>query len=106
MLHYIENRMLFFRRHISLDIEIINIKSLQEEMQVLCNEWDSSLLTEASLVAQAMEIPAHFQKEEKRKRKRKHMPDEGNTENTTEESAEISFRNNVFFVSMDSVIHD
>lgn len=60
---------------ISLDIEAANIKALQEEMQFLCCEWDS-LLAEACLVAQAMEIPAQFQGEEKRKRKRKCMPDE------------------------------
>lgn len=39
------------------------------------NEWDT-LLAEASLVAQAMEIPAQFQSEDKQTRKRKRMPDE------------------------------
>ncbi|KAK2863758.1 hypothetical protein Q7C36_002912 [Tachysurus vachellii] len=48
-------------------------------------EWDS-LLTEVSLVAEAMEISAQFQKENKQKRKRKCMPDEDRAENTFEES--------------------
>ncbi|KAL6456301.1 hypothetical protein MHYP_G00348440 [Metynnis hypsauchen] len=89
---------------ISLDVEAANIKALQEEMQAFRNRWDS-LLAEASLVAQAMDVPDHFRSEERRKRKRKCMPDEMTQEDaTTEDSAENAFRNNVFFVAMDSII--
>jgi hypothetical protein len=64
-----ENRNLILQAgDVSLDIEAANIKALQEEMQDLRCEWDS-LLAKACKVAQAMEIPAQFQGEEKRKRK-------------------------------------
>lgn len=105
VLQCMENRNLVLQAgNISLDIEAANIKALQEEMQDLRCEWDS-LLSEACLVAQAMEIPAQFQGEEKQKRKRKCMPDESK-EDETEENAATVFRNQVFFVAMDSIISD
>lgn len=88
---------------ISLDVEAASITALQDDMQAIRNEWDS-LLTEASLVAQAMEIPAQFQGEEKRKHKRKRMPDETTEDDNTAESTGIAFRNNLFFVAMDNII--
>ncbi|KAL0189891.1 hypothetical protein M9458_016990, partial [Cirrhinus mrigala] len=106
VLQCIENRNLILQTgDISLDTQAANIKDLQEEIQAIRNKWDS-LLTEASLVAQAMEIPAQFRSEERRKRKRKLMPDERRSEDETECSAEQAFRNNVFFVAIDSIISD
>lgn len=103
VLQCIENRNLILQAgDISLDIETANIKELLDEIQAIRNEWDS-LLAEASLVAQTMEIPAQFESEERRKRKRKRMPDEM-TQDATEESAENAFRNNIFFIAMDSII--
>ncbi|KAL6475705.1 hypothetical protein MHYP_G00167450 [Metynnis hypsauchen] len=105
ILQCIENRNVILQAgDISLDVEAANIKALQEEMQAFRNRWDS-LLAEASLVAQAMDVPDHFRSEERRKRKRKCMPDEMTQEDaTTEDSAENAFRNNIFFVAMDSII--
>lgn len=98
VLQCIENRNLIHQaRDISLGIEAANIKALQEEIQAIRDEWDL-LLTEASLVAQAMEIPAQFQSEGRCKRKRKHMLDETTQEDATEESAEDAFRNNIFSI--------
>jgi len=54
-------------------------------------------LTEAFLVAQAIQNPAQFRREEKQKQKRKLMPDERRTEeDETECSAEKAFRNFLF----------
>ncbi|KAL7372369.1 hypothetical protein ABVT39_015108 [Epinephelus coioides] len=105
ILQCIDNRNVILQAgDISLDVEAANIKALQEEMQALRNRWDS-LLAEASLVAQEMDIPDHFRSEERRKWKRKRMPDEMTQEDaTTEDSAENAFRNNIFFVAMDSII--
>uniref|UniRef100_A0A1A8IJ03 TTF-type domain-containing protein n=2 Tax=Nothobranchius kuhntae TaxID=321403 RepID=A0A1A8IJ03_NOTKU len=107
VLQSIENRNLILQAgNISLDIEAANIKALQEEIQAIRNEW-SSLLAEASLVAQAMEIPVQFKREDRRKRKRKCMPDEMMTQgDIPEESAEDAFRYNIFFVAMDAIISD
>lgn len=105
ILQCIENRNVILQAgDISLDVQAANIKALQEEMQALCDRWDS-LLAEASLVAQTMGVPDHFRTEERRKRKRKRMPDEMTQEDaTTEDSAENAFRNKIFFVAMDSII--
>ncbi|XDV16533.1 hypothetical protein PO909_016205, partial [Leuciscus waleckii] len=71
----IENRNVILQAgDISLDVQAANIKALQEEMQALRDRWDS-LLAEASLVAQTMDVPDHFRTEERRKRKRKRMPE-------------------------------
>ena len=45
--------------NLSLEMQAANIKALQEEMQAMRGEWDS-LLAEASLVAQSMDIPTQF----------------------------------------------
>ena len=71
-------------------------------MEALCNRdyyiW-GSLLAEASLVAQSMDVPDHFRSEERRKRKRKRMPDEMTQENaTTEDNAKNAFKNNIFLL--------
>lgn len=56
ILQSIENRNVILQAgDISLDVEAANIKALQEEMQVIRCKWDS-LLAEASLVAQAMDV--------------------------------------------------
>lgn len=105
ILQCIENRNVILQAgDISLDVQAANIKALQEEMQALRDRWDS-LLAEASLVAQTMDVPDHFRTEKRRKRKRKRMPDEMTQEDaTTEDSAENAFRNKIFFVVMDSII--
>uniref|UniRef100_A0A3B1IJ48 TTF-type domain-containing protein n=1 Tax=Astyanax mexicanus TaxID=7994 RepID=A0A3B1IJ48_ASTMX len=105
ILQCIDNRNVILQAgDISLDVEAANIKALQEEMQALRNRWDS-LLAEATLVAHAMDVPDHFRSEERRKRKRKCMPDEMRQEDaTTEDSVKNAFRNNIFFVAMDSII--
>lgn len=85
-------------------MEAANIASLKEEMQALRNEWDS-LLGEATLVAQAMEIPTQFKGEDKRKKRRKRMYDETEGD-TSEENAEQAFKHNIFYVALDSIISD
>lgn len=76
----------------------------KRKFRLFVNRWDS-LLAEASLVVKAMDVPDYFRSEERRKRKRKSMPDEMTQEDsTTEDSAENAFRNNIFFVAMDSII--
>lgn len=105
VLQSIERRNLILQAgNISLATEAANIKALQEEVQDIRNEWDS-LLSEASSVAQAMEIPAQFKMEEGRKRRRKLMPDESRDEED-QTSAEVLFRNRVFYVAIDSIISD
>lgn len=72
VLQCIENRNVILQRgHISLDTEINNIKALQEEMQVLRSEWDS-LLNEASLVAQAVEVYRYDRRPNEDKMQRTH----------------------------------
>lgn len=101
ILQCIENRSFILQAgNIPLDVEAANIKALQEEMQVLCSKWNS-LLVEATIVAQAMDVSDHFQSRERRKRKRKRMPDETTQDETTEDSAENAFHNNIFFVAME-----
>lgn len=105
VLQSIEHRNLILQAgNISLDIQAANIRALQDEMQAMQGEWDS-LLAEASLVAQSMDIPTQFQSEGKRKQKRKRMPDEDDEdEDAYEDNAANTFRNQNFFVAMDSII--
>ncbi|KAK0155930.1 hypothetical protein N1851_001534 [Merluccius polli] len=52
-----------------------------------------------------MDIPTQFQSEGKRKRKRKRMPDEDDEDGDAyEDNAANTFRNQNFFVAMDSII--
>lgn len=91
ILQCIENRNIILQAgNISLDVEAANMASLKEEMQALRNEWDS-LLGEATLVAQAMEIPTQFKGEDKRKKRRKRMYDETEGD-TSEGNAEQAFK--------------
>ncbi len=52
-----------------MEVEISNIQALKEEMEVLRNSWDN-LFAEASLIAEAMDMPRGFPVSHKRRRKR------------------------------------
>lgn len=52
-----------------MEVDISNIQALKEEMEVLHNSWDN-LFAEASLIAEAMDVPKGFPVSHKRRRKR------------------------------------
>ncbi len=52
-----------------MEVEISNIQALKEEMEVLRNSWDY-LFAEASLIAEAVDVPRGFPVSHKRRRKR------------------------------------
>ncbi len=66
----IEDRNLILQSgKIPMEVEINNIQELKEEMEVLRNSWDN-LFAEASLIAEAMDMPTGFPVSHKRRRKR------------------------------------
>ncbi|GAA6104857.1 uncharacterized protein LOC116409794 [Tachysurus ichikawai] len=104
MLQSIEDRNLILQSgKISIEVEIDNIRALKEEMEVLRNSWDN-LFAEASLIAEAMDVPMGFPVSYKRKRK--HFADESQSSEDANqlETEEIRFRNDVFFVALENII--
>ncbi len=70
ILQSIEDRTLILQsRNISMKVEISNIQALKEEMEVLRNSWDY-LFAEASLIAEAVDVPRGVPVSHKRRRKR------------------------------------
>ncbi len=69
ILQSIEDRNLILQSgKIPMEVEISNIQALTEEMEVLRNSWDN-LFSEASLIAEAMEMPRGFPVSHKGRRK-------------------------------------
>ena len=85
---------------ISLDVQAVNIKELEEEIVCMRASWDS-FLTEATAVALSMGIKSQL---EMRQRKRKRFFDESEKQGTEEQNPETLFRDGVFHVAMDSII--
>ena len=100
ILQSIEDRNIILQSgRIALDVEAANIKALREEMQIFRNLVDG-LFAEASLIAEAMDVPTGFPVSHKRKRKRfadesKKRSEEGNQQETESNL----FRNNVVYVA-------
>ncbi len=85
-----------------MEVEISNIQALKEEMEVLRNSWDN-LFAEASLIAEAMDMPRGFLVSHKRRRKRfadETQSSEDTNQQETEENFCFRFRNNIFFVAI------
>jgi exoribonuclease R len=78
---------------ISLEVKAANVNALKGEIQAFRNKWDS-FLSEASLIAQEMDIPPRFKGEVSRERKR--LPGETSEETKQKDSAGATFRNRVF----------
>ena len=96
-------------RSSTIDVEIDNIDSLLADLKILRLRWND-ILTEAKLVAEAMDIPPTFPSTRVKKRKRFH-DETPNTQlakslNLEDDQLERenNFQTNVFFVLMDSVI--
>lgn len=107
VLQSIENRNVILQSgKISLDIEAANIRALTEEIQSLRDAWDS-LLAEAKLIAEEINVTPQLSKECSRQKKRRRFHDETSEEETTQESSETVFQNTVFFfTAMDGIISD
>lgn len=104
ILQSIEDRNLILQSgKISIEVEIDNIRALKEEMEVLRNSWDN-LFAEASLIAEAMDVPKGFPVSHKRKRKRFADESQSSEDAKQLETEEIRFRNDVFFVALDNII--
>ncbi|KAG8582256.1 hypothetical protein GDO81_007971 [Engystomops pustulosus] len=84
-------------RSISMEIGVANIKALSDEMKLLREKWPV-LLSEASAVADCMEIPKELLNHQQlRQRKSKHHD---------AKDPEEHFKANVFLVAMDTIISD
>lgn len=97
ILQSIEDRNLILQSgKISIEVEIDNIRALKEEMEVLRNSWDN-LFAEASLIAEAMDVPKGFPVSHKRKRKRFADESQSSEDAKQLETEEIQFRNESVF---------
>ncbi len=86
-----------------MEVEISNIQALKEEMEVLRNSWDN-LFAEASLIAEAMDVPRGCPVSHKRRRKWFADESQSSEDTNQQETEENLFRNNVFFVALDNII--
>lgn len=90
---------------ISLEVEASNVTALKSEIQAFRNVWDS-FLSEATLVAKAMDIASVFKAEVSREKKRKRPFDETSEETPQKVTASDTFRNTVFYPAIDHIISD
>ncbi|KAG8444242.1 hypothetical protein GDO86_009431 [Hymenochirus boettgeri] len=81
-------------RSVSIDIAAANIKALTEEMQSLREKWPS-LLSEATVVANNLEIPTELMNTQQLRQTR-----------TRKEDAQQKFKVNVFLFTLDTIISD
>ncbi len=88
---------------IPMEVEISNKQALKEEMEVLRNSWDN-LFAEASLIAEAMDMPRGFPVSHKRRRKRFADESQSSEDTNQQETEENRFRNNIFFLALDNII--
>ncbi len=86
-----------------MEVEISNIQALKEEMEVLRNSWDN-IFAEASLIAEAMDVPRGFPVSHKKRRKRFADESQSSEDTNQQETEENRFRNNIFFVALDNII--
>lgn len=91
VLQSIENRnVILHSGKISLEIEAANIRALTEEIQSLRDAWNS-LLAEAKLIAEEINVTPQLSKECSRQKKRRRFHDETSEEETTQESSALCF---------------
>ena len=96
-------------RDATIDVEVSIFKSLLNDPKDLREKW-SSILRESKLVADAMQIAPEIPS--KRKRKRRVFFDEApddaspSEQHDEDESEEVAFKRDVFFVIIDSVVAD
>ncbi|XP_025408958.1 zinc finger MYM-type protein 1-like [Sipha flava] len=104
-----ERNIIIQSRGISLEVEIDLIKDLINELNNIIDEWPT-ILNEASLVANNLNIIPNFPEEERRAKKRKVFHDEVQSETIIQPNkaivAQDSFKRDVIFNSIDVIITD
>ena len=100
----IRNKILQVREQ-TIDVEVANVKSLLDDLELLRNKWDQ-ILSECQAVASNLNIDASFPSSRPTKRKRFFDEDETDTlEGVAASATPIeNFKTEVFDVLMDTVI--
>ncbi|XP_047141109.1 uncharacterized protein LOC124816117 [Hydra vulgaris] len=92
-------------RDATLDVEVLNLKSLIDDLLLLRNNWDS-ILNECKLVAENLGMISNDIFPEKKRTRKVRFSDEEQNNKLGNTSAEFCFKRDVFYVLLDSLIDE
>ncbi|XP_065684326.1 uncharacterized protein LOC136096700 [Hydra vulgaris] len=90
-------------RDATLDVEVLNLKSLIDDLFLLRNNWDS-ILNKCKLVAENLGMVSNDIFPEKKRSRKARFSDEEQNNKLGNTSAEFCFKRDVFYVLLDCVI--